>query len=657
LCDYRHSERSEESRTRKKNTLKLFLTELSENIVIFVEPKLFQLFIMKKHVLTLCLLFISVIVFAGKFVLIPVTDNQNSETLFAKNDVKIHYYCDDYVLATTDNLTFEGTVVLDEHAFGDVKTYAIVYCVDDEKEEYLKQIAGSVKVLHSGKNYFIMKRIGEGFITAMKDGMVMVRNISAKLPRYSLSVPVERGIDPFIQTLIEKINKDTLMKYIKHFEDYGTRVHFKPQAYLAQDWIKTKFETWGLDVEIQEVSAEDNWWGTPPNSSGNVIAVQKGTKFPEKYIVCGAHYDSFVTHNLDNCPGADDNASGTSGVLEAARILSQYNFEYSIIYCAFAAEEVGIYGSNQYVSRCDQEKMDILGYFNLDMTGYLIPGNEIKFHVLYPSTAKTLADYFNNICTTYFPEIPVQNYPEHTLNVNSDHKYFNLYGYKGIWWFEYPNALNPKIHTTDDKIGPSLNSPEQATIFSKALVAAIATLAVLDEETPQPLFPPTNCAADNFFEMQIKIIWNEPDKITPDGYFVYRGDVKIFEKAITTTEYFDTPNSAGEYCYKVSALYGQVESEPSNTSCAWAYNDIAEFDSNFFIYPNPTIGEFTIDNGQLTIECIEIYDVYGRIVKGEGRKEKGERETVIDISHLPTGTYFLKITTNNTVETVKIVKL
>jgi hypothetical protein len=69
---------------------------------------------MKKHILTLCILFISVIVFAEKFVLIPVTDTQNLETLFAQNDVKIHYYCDDYVLATTDNLTFKCTVVLEK---------------------------------------------------------------------------------------------------------------------------------------------------------------------------------------------------------------------------------------------------------------------------------------------------------------------------------------------------------------------------------------------------------------------------------------------------------------------------------------------------------------------------------------------------------------
>ena len=86
---------------------------------------------MKKSIIfTFCFVLFSFIAFAGKFVLIPVSVTNNLETLFSNNDLKIHYYCDDYVLATTNNLNFNGVAVLDENAFADVDNYAIVYCYD-----------------------------------------------------------------------------------------------------------------------------------------------------------------------------------------------------------------------------------------------------------------------------------------------------------------------------------------------------------------------------------------------------------------------------------------------------------------------------------------------------------------------------------------------
>jgi hypothetical protein len=82
---------------------------------------------------------VSFLSFAGKFVLIPI----DLVTLFNNNDLKIHYYFDDYVLAATDNLTYTGAVILDDYAFENDKSYAIVYCFDQYKEDY------SAKVLNN----------------------------------------------------------------------------------------------------------------------------------------------------------------------------------------------------------------------------------------------------------------------------------------------------------------------------------------------------------------------------------------------------------------------------------------------------------------------------------------------------------------------------
>lgn len=94
----------------------------------------------------------------------------------------------------------------------------------------------------------------------------------------------------------------------------------------------------------------------------NVVATQFGTKYPDSYYVIGAHYDTLGT------PGADDNASGVAGVMEIARIFSNYETEYTIKYMAFDMEEEGLYGSEAYAN--DHVADDIRGMISLDMIAY-----------------------------------------------------------------------------------------------------------------------------------------------------------------------------------------------------------------------------------------------------------------------------------------------
>jgi aminopeptidase N len=74
------------------------------------------------------------------------------------------------------------------------------------------------------------------------------------------------------------------------------------------------------------------------------------------------------------------------------------------------------------------------------------------------------------------------------------------------------------------------------------------------------------------------------------------------------------------------------------------------------VYPNPTPGEVRITNYELEIVGVEVFDVYGRKQKGEGRKEKGEKEVLMDISHLIPGIYFIRIQTENGMVITKIIK-
>ena len=595
------------------------------------------------------MLLVSLLSFAGKFVLIPITETNDLVTLFNNNELKIHYYCDNYVLATTENLTCFGTVILDDHAFENNQPYAIVYCFDQYKEDYSAKVFRSAKTLYSGENFLIMKFLSEGFVPAKNDGMIMVRNKEAKMPKSSSNYPVITEIDPSVQSLIEMVNTDSLMTRIQHLQDYGTRGYFKPQAYEAQDWIRARFESMGLDVEMQYFSTAGNWLRAPDTSSANVIAVQIGTKYPNEYIVCGAHYDCGPVlpnpPNWGNCPGADDNASGTSGILETARILSQYEFERSIIYCCFSAEEIGGYGSDAYATHCRQQEINIVGYFNMDMIGYVKPENEIQIKLVYSATARTFADYCINVYDIYFPEIPTHR--SISVGFGSDDGSFILNGYKAVFPYEF--EICPYVHgyTTgyEDVIGVSVNSPEQVSVFTKANVASVATIAKYDVAMPPlPLDadPPTNCFAEHLQDRKIKITWETPIENTPKQYYIYRDETNIAHVAATQSTYTNTLplDDYDLHCYKITSDYWGIESNFSNESCASVPNSIIECNQKITIYPNPANDKLYIESEQLINQNIEIYDLNGKLINS---KIIGSSNTEIDIADLPQGIYFVKI--------------
>jgi len=282
------------------------------------------------------------------------------------------------------------------------------------------------------------------------------------------------------------------------------------------------------------------------------------------------------------------------------------------------------------------------------MIGYLTPGKPIHIDLIYPSPAKSLADYYLNVCEVYFPEVPVRSFSSLPWG-NSDHTSFNTLGYKGIWPFEDVNENSPHIHNVPhysngfeylgDIIGPSVNNPAQVNIFTQTTVASIATLAMYDQEMPPPpLAPPTNCVAQKQGNRFIRVSWDAPVENTPKQYYIYRDEVKIAE--VDKSPYTNTLsiNDHNLYCYKVTANYWGKESEFSNESCA-SLVGIIEYNQKVNIYPNPANDKIYIES-QLINHYVEMFDINGKLIMN---KIIDSDVSAIDISNLTTGIYFIKI--------------
>lgn len=104
----------------------------------------------------------------------------------------------------------------------------------------------------------------------------------------------------------------------------------------------------------------------------NVIAIQHGTTDPNRYVIMSGDIDSRVSDVMNatsDSPGANDNASGIAGALEAARVLSQQQFRGSIVYAALAGEEQGLYGGRILAEHAKANGWRIIGVLNNDMIG------------------------------------------------------------------------------------------------------------------------------------------------------------------------------------------------------------------------------------------------------------------------------------------------
>ncbi len=473
---------------------------------------------------------------ASELVLIKTNDINETRRLFENPHLVIHYHDDVMVIATNHAEPEEGFHVLDTEPWRPGYGYYLVF-VDrhTDKQTYIADIEPYADLLYDAGHCLVVgvaEHRHRQFTTVRNDGIIRIFEREARLAAERLFERVSRTEpDPFVQYLIDQVDGELLTDRVQHLEDYGTRNAYAPESILAQQWIESQFLGWGLDVETMAFFMP----GGP--SSDNVIATLTGTKHPDEYVIVGGHYDSISWSGL--APGADDNASGTSGVMEAARILSNYEFDRSIIFIAFSGEEYGLYGSAAYAQQAAQDGKEILGYINMDMIGYLKPGHTtIMTSLIYPASAAPLADFYTDVTALYLPDFVVQ----HTSlpsGYNSDHTSFNNNGFMGIFPFEDVNNFSPYIHTANDIVGLSYNNEEQAVIFTKAAIASVVTMANMDTDD-EPVFTVsfdiTNGHGDTF----------ENAVITFDGHQADPGTY-IFEDV----EPGDYPFQVTNTCYAI----------------------------------------------------------------------------------------------------------
>ncbi len=363
----------------------------------------------------------------------------------------------------------------------------------------------------------------------------------------------------------ESISAERIKSDIKTLTEFGTRhtlsdtVSKKRGIGAARRWIKAEFEQISKDCgDCLEVFYQKNLVEKGTNERivhdvevVNVVAIKRGTKYPNRYILMSGDIDSRVSDPTDftsDSPGANDNASGMAGTIEAARVLSKYDFEQSVVFVGLSGEEQGLFGGKGLAEYAKAEGWDIIGILNNDMIGNIkgvdgyisnkdfrifsepVPvtesernrrarrfyGGEVDGH------SRQLARYVHRLTSTYITDLnPMMIYRLDRFGRGGHHRPFNDAGFAGIRIMEAHENYTQQHQDLRTENGINYGDTFEHVDFDYAakLTAVNAiTLASLGWAVPEP----ERVAIGGIVEASAKLQWSEVEGA--DHYKVYWRD-------------------------------------------------------------------------------------------------------------------------------------
>lgn len=321
-----------------------------------------------------------------------------------------------------------------------------------------------------------------------------------------------KQVRPEIQKILATVNEERILNNLKKLESFGTRNIFSEQNAPdrgvggAARWIAGEFRSYSprLEVILDTYKIKKQGRVFRDVEITNVMAVLPGKVNRERKVIVSAHYDSLhiarkpgspeassdELGELDNektvaaaAPGVTDDGSGTAAVLELARVMSQYEFDNTIVFIAFSGEEYGLLGARLYGSRMKSEGAVIDAVLNNDIIGSVENGagqtenSVVRVFSEEPSDSgsRQLARYVKEVGERYQPSFKAELVFRHDRFARGgDHTPMNANGFSAV---RFTSAMEnySNQHTATDTVA-NTNVPYIARV-TRMNAAALASLA------------------------------------------------------------------------------------------------------------------------------------------------------------------------------------
>jgi hypothetical protein len=302
--------------------------------------------------------------------------------------------------------------------------------------------------------------------------------------------------DARVAAAVAAVSENELRRSMTTLVSFGTRFAGVPRntpgerhgVDAARDWIAAQFSSFSPRLEV--------FYDIHPYRRGrvfyNVVAELPGTRFPERRILVVAHYDSMSSESWGDprapAPGASDNATGTACIVEVARILSDYEFDKTIVFIAFSGEEHGLLGSTAYIAKLPPAERGIDAVLNNDIVGneFADDGTRIADRIRIFATrdadspARALAERVVDATARHVPGFTADVIPaDDRRGRGSDHISFLWAGYPAVRLVGVVEKLRNQHNDRDTLEHVSIPYLAQAV---RVNVAAVATLATAEAD-------------------------------------------------------------------------------------------------------------------------------------------------------------------------------
>lgn len=241
------------------------------------------------------------------------------------------------------------------------------------------------------------------------------------------------------------VSQNNITANLQEFSNFGIKTTGSVNNTNALNWLKNKYTSFGYSAS----QVVENPFTFGSTSSKNLVITKTGTLYPDKYVIICGHYDTITG------PGTNDNGSGTSVILEVARILKDVPTEYSIKFIHFSGEEQGLYGSSHYASnvafQSGVKKLDIKVVFNLDQVGGKLGNTNTKIICERDTSGQSGNNAASNTITQQLATCTTLYSPLKTSISNaysSDYMPFEQKGYTITGFYEYTRSYTE--HTVND---------------------------------------------------------------------------------------------------------------------------------------------------------------------------------------------------------------
>lgn len=293
-------------------------------------------------------------------------------------------------------------------------------------------------------------------------------------------------VNNFISSQVNLVSKNNISDLINSLASFHNRHSKSTNINMVAEWIMDELKRFDNNVTYHEY-VHDNY------QLRNVIYHKQGTT--NKTLLFCAHYDTILDKRPDDivsrAPGADDNASGVSSLLEVSRIISKLNFEHSLQFVFFSGEEQGLWGSTHYAQHVKDINEELHSVVNLDMCaepGFLVCSNTTNVEIDDGTTGSVSTN--NEASEMLGQEMEQMAIDYANLNVvnewpidNSDYMPFEARGYVSIGAYDGSAVKENSHYHSETDLPDNLDMDLLTSVTKMVLAFALSEGRIRDSNT------------------------------------------------------------------------------------------------------------------------------------------------------------------------------